>query len=117
MAKTRVRVDYLNGDSHQVPISAGAKITMQREGIEWGSDEFRETILWPAVKRNGLPHTEGEGDEGIMAWLDEVDDYDLVIPQEFIDELKAAGEADKAEELEPLVREESLGESSATPAP
>ena len=117
MAKTRVRVDYLDGDSHQVPISAGAKILMQRLDIEWNSEKWRELVLWPAVKRNGLPHTQGEGDEGMMAWLEEVDDYDLVISQDAIDQLVADGKTEQAEDLAPFVGEESLGESSATPAP
>lgn len=118
MSKTRMYVDYLDGTKSIVDITAGDKVRAQRAGNPVGSPEYNLLIVWSAAKRNHLPGTddkvsEQEAGEGsvdqhkMFAWLDTVEDYDLLITQDMVDELKAAGNVEAAENMQKFVREDT----------
>ena len=89
MAKVRRFAEYLDGQVAGCIITAGDEERARRNGYKRGSWEFNLQAFWYAAKRGGLPYTDGEGDEGMLAWLDHVSKWDLYFTQAEVDEIVA----------------------------
>lgn len=112
MAKTRRYVEYLDGTVATVVVAAGDEERARRNGLKRTDDGYQVSVLWYAAKRNGLPFTDHpapDEEDKMLAWLDQVQSWDMYITQAEADEM-IAGQPDKADAIQKLVRDD-LGEA------
>ena len=107
MARVRRYVEYLDGQTCGVVVTAGDEERARRNGLDRGTPEFNLEVVWYAAKRNGLPYADGNDEEGMLAWLDHVTSWDMYMTQEDVD---AVDDPEVREQLQKLVRDD-LGEA------